>query len=267
MTGNKRKNHTANYGDFFLHLSIQQGAKTVKELTESEKKRYQRQILIPSIGESGQEKIAAARVLVAGAGGLGSPVLYYLAAAGIGTIGIADPDNVEISNLQRQILYCTDDIGRQKASSAAEKITALNPGIKALALPFRLDNNNIDRILAEFDLVVDCSDNFRTRYVLSDASIRAAKPMVYGAVFQFFGQVSVFNYKNGPSYRDLYPGEAETEDLSAGTIPGIIGALPGIVGSFEVCETLKIITGIGDVLSGKLLQIDALNLHLEVMSF
>jgi len=234
--------------------------------SDIEKKRYQRQLIIPSIGEAGQKKLNNAKVLVAGAGGLGSPLLYYLAAAGVGVIGVADPDLVDLSNLQRQILYSTGDIGRQKAEAAVEKLAALNPGIELRAYPFRLTEKNIDEILSGYDFLVDCTDNFHARYLLSDATLKAGKPMVYGAVFQFFGQVSVFNYRNGPSYRTLFPEEMNMPEGPETDPPGVIGALPGIIGSFEACEAIKIILGSGDVLSGKLLQIDALNLHIEMIS-
>jgi len=236
-------------------------------LSELETIRYQRQLMIPAVGEAGQEKLQKARVLVVGAGGLGSPVLLYLAAAGVGTIGIVDSDTVDLSNLQRQILYTTKDIGLPKAVRAAEKLAELNPGVTLNPYRLRLEADNVDEILSGYDLAVDCCDNYPTRYLLSDATLRAGKPMVYGAVYQFFGQASVFNYMNGPSYRTLFPGELNAAEMAAGSPPGVIGVLPGIIGSVQASETVKIILGQGEVLSGRLLQIDALNFRVEIISF
>jgi adenylyltransferase/sulfurtransferase len=235
-------------------------------LTKDDYDRYQRQLIIPDIGEAGQEKLKQARVLVTGAGGLGSPVVMYLAAAGVGTIGIVDFDKVSVSNLQRQVLYVTGDIGRVKAEAAAERISLLNPLIKVLKYPVRLTVENATELMAGYDIAVDCSDNFATRYLISDASRIAGIPMVYGAVYQFMGQVSVFNYKGGPSYRDLFPEEIHLSGDNKTNPPGVIGVLPGIIGSVQACEVIKIITGAGDILSGRLLQIDALSLRAEFIS-
>ncbi|MBE0666665.1 MAG: HesA/MoeB/ThiF family protein [Bacteroidales bacterium] len=236
-------------------------------MNKNEAIRYNRQLIIPAVGEKGQEKLGQARVLVVGAGGLGSPVLMYLAAAGVGTIGIVDSDAVDLSNLQRQILYTTEDIGLPKAETAAKKLMALNPGITLKTYSFRLTNENVNEVLTDYDIAVDCCDNFPTRYILSDAAKSADKPMVYGAVYQFFGQVSVFNYNNGPSYRTLFPEEVKAAEMAAGIPPGVIGVLPGMIGSIEAAETIKIILGEGEVLSGRLLQIDALNFRVEIISF
>jgi len=235
-------------------------------LTKDDYDRYQRQLIIPDIGEAGQEKLKQARVLVTGAGGLGSPVVMYLAAAGVGTIGIVDFDKVSVSNLQRQVLYVTGDIGRVKAEAAAERISLLNPLIKVLQYPVRLTVENATELMAGYDIAVDCSDNFATRYLISDASRIAGIPMVYGAVYQFMGQASVFNYKGGPSYRDLFPEEMHLSGNNKTDPPGVIGALPGIIGSVQACEVIKIITGAGDILTGRLLQIDALSLRAEFIS-
>jgi len=237
------------------------------KLTKDEAARYHRQLIIPAVGEAGQRKLKEARVLVVGAGGLGSPVLMYLTAAGVGTVGIVDSDSVDLSNLQRQVLYNTKDIGLPKAATAAEKLIALNPGVTLNTYPVRLTEENVDEILCGYDLAIDCCDNYPTRYLLSDATARASKPMVYGAVYQFFGQASVFNYKNGPSYHTLFPEEPVTADMTAVSPPGVIGVLPGIIGSFEAAEAIKIILGEGDVLSGRLLQIDALNFRVEIITF
>jgi molybdopterin/thiamine biosynthesis adenylyltransferase len=235
-------------------------------LTNDDLKRYQRQIVIPAVGEAGQEKLKGARVLVTGAGGLGSPVLMYLAAAGVGTIGIIDSDEVSTSNLQRQVLYVTGDITRLKAEAASERISLLNPLITVRSYPVRLTEENANELLGGYDIAVDCSDNFATRYLLSDATRNIGIPMVYGAVYQFMGQASVFNYKGGPSYRDLFPEELHLSGDNKTDPPGVIGALPGIIGSVQACEVIKIITGAGEVLTGRLLQVDALPFRVEIIS-
>jgi len=235
-------------------------------LTIGEKTRYHRQLIVPGIGENGQEMMKKASVLVIGAGGLGSPVLMYLAAAGVGRIGIVDSDEVSTSNLQRQILYVTDDVTRPKAEVATEKLRHINPHITAIPYPVRFTEENADRLVAEFDIAVDCCDNYSTRYVLNDSTSRAGKPMVYGAVSEFMGQASVFNWKGGPSYRDLYPEEMHPASADKSGPPGVVGPLPGIIGAVQACEVIKIITGAGDVLSGRLLQVDALNMRTEIIS-
>ena len=235
-------------------------------LTNEEKTRYHRQLIVPEIGESGQELLKKSSVLVIGAGGLGSPVLMYLAAAGVGRIGIVDSDEVSTGNLQRQVLYVTDDVTRSKAEAAAEKLRHINPHITAIPYPERFTEENADRILAEYDIAVDCCDNYSTRYVLNDATLRAGKPMVYGAVSEFMGQASVLNFRGGPSYRDLYPEEMHLTSGERPGPPGVVGPLPGIIGAVQACEVIKIITGAGDVLSGRLLQVDALNLRTDIIS-
>ena len=236
-------------------------------LTHEEESRYQRQLIIPSVGPAGQEKLKRAKVMVVGAGGLGSPVLMYLAAAGVGTLGIVDPDEVRVSNLQRQILYITDDITRPKAEAAAEKISLINPLVTASAYPVRLGEDNAVDLLKGYDIAVDCTDNIASRYILSDATRTAGIPMVYGAVSQFMGQVTVFNYMGGPSYSDLFPEEMRRASDPDASETGVIGVLPGIIGSYQACEVIKIITGAGEILSGRLIQIDALNLRSEIISF
>ena len=235
-------------------------------LTNEEKTRYHRQLIVPEIGESGQELLKKSSVLVIGAGGLGSPVLMYLAAAGVGRIGIVDSDEVSTGNLQRQVLYVTDDVTRSKAEAAAEKLRHINPHVTAIPYPERFTEENADRILAEYDIAVDCCDNYSTRYVLNDATLRAGKPMVYGAVSEFMGQASVLNFRGGPSYRDLYPEEMHLTSGERPGPPGVVGPLPGIIGAVQACEVIKIITGAGDVLSGRLLQVDALNLRTDIIS-
>ncbi len=235
-------------------------------LTHEEENRYRRQLIIPEVGVPGQEKLQKAHVIVIGAGGLGSPVLMYLAAAGVGTIGIIDHDEVRTSNLQRQIMYVTGDIARLKAETAAERLTHLNPLVDARPYAVRFDEANAVELLRGYEIAVDCSDNYDTRYLINDATRDAGIPMIYGAVSQFMGQVSVFNYRGGPQYRDLYPEETRTAADANPSEQGVIGALPGIIGSYQACEVIKIITGAGDVLSGRLLQIDALNLRTEIIS-
>jgi molybdopterin/thiamine biosynthesis adenylyltransferase len=234
-------------------------------LTDDEKTRYHRQLIIPSVGTAGQEKISKARVLVVGAGGLGSPLLMYLAAAGVGTIGIIDPDVVTVDNLQRQIIYTTRDIGLPKAATAAEHISMLNPLIKVQPYITAFTEVNAASLLSGYDVTADCSDNYTTRYLLSDVTRNAGIPLVYGAVHQFMGQVSVFNYKGGPSYRTLFPEEMSASDDNETDPPGIIGPLPGIIGSVQACEIIKIIIGAENILAGRLLQIDAMNLRAEII--
>ena len=235
-------------------------------LTHEEENRYLRQLIIPEVGVAGQEKLQKAHVLVIGAGGLGSPVLMYLAAAGVGTIGLVDNDEVRTSNLQRQVLYATEDITRLKVEAAAERLSRLNPLIEVRQYAVRFDAVNSEELLRGYEVAVDCSDNYATRYLLNDATRAAGIPMVYGAVSQFMGQVSVFNYRGGPQYRDLYPEEMHQASDAGPSELGVIGVLPGIIGSYQACEVIKIITGAGEILSGRLLQIDALNLRSEIIS-
>jgi len=235
-------------------------------LTNDERIRYQRQLMVPDIGETGQKRLKRASVIVIGAGGLGSPVLMYLAAAGVGRIGIVDSDEVSTSNLQRQILYTSDDITKPKAETAAGRLRLINPHVDVTAYPVRFTDENALSIIAGYDIAVDCTDNYSTRYILSDATLHAGIPMVYGAVREFMGQVSVFNYRGGPSYRDLYPEEMHATSGEKPGPPGVMGPLPGIIGAVEAAEVIKIITGSGDVLSGRLLQADMLNLRIDIIS-
>jgi adenylyltransferase/sulfurtransferase len=236
-------------------------------LEKEELKRYNRQIILPELGMDGQQKLKQARVLIVGAGGLGCPVLQYLVAAGIGVIGIVDDDLVDISNLHRQILYNINDIGFNKAEVAKEKLQLLNPHVRIISHPERLTEHNSFFIFSGYDLVIDGSDNFPTRYLVNDTCVALNKPLVFGSIFKFEGQVSVFNYQSDPNYRDLFP-EAPT----GGEVPncadiGVIGVLPGIVGTFMANEVIKIICGIGDVLSGKLLTINALDVSVSLFKF
>jgi molybdopterin/thiamine biosynthesis adenylyltransferase/rhodanese-related sulfurtransferase len=236
-------------------------------LSSKEQSRYSKQIILPEIGIAGQERLCAARVLVIGAGGLGCPVLQYLAAAGVGTIGIADGDTIDISNLQRQVLYTEAEIGQQKAAVAAAKLRALNPGITITTYPFFADSTNILELIRGYDIVVDGSDNFETRYLVNDACVMLNKPMVSGAIYKFEGQVSVFNYNNGPTYRCIFPEPPNAEDSPNCADIGVIAALPGIIGTIQANEVIKMITGIGEVLSGKLLVIDTLTMNTHTFNF
>ena len=235
-------------------------------LTHEEEARYQRQLIIPGIGSEGQLRLKKAKVIVIGAGGLGSPVLMYLAAAGVGRIGIVDSDEVSTSNLQRQILYTSDDITKSKAETAAGRLRLMNPHLEVTAYPVRFTYENAASLLAGYDVAVDCTDNYSTRYILSDATLQAGIPMVYGAVREFMGQASVFNYSGGPSYRDLYPEEMHPASGEKPGLPGVMGPLPGMIGSIQACEVIKIITGTGEVLSGRLLQADLINLRIDIIS-
>ncbi|WP_109302363.1 HesA/MoeB/ThiF family protein [Aquimarina sp. AU474] len=228
--------------------------------------RYHRQIILSEIGTSGQNKLSASKVLVIGAGGLGCPALQYLTAAGIGTIGIIDFDTVEASNLHRQILYGENSIGKNKAIAAKDRLVDLNPDITINVYPEKLTTKNALSLFAAYDIILDGTDNFSTRYLVNDACVITGKPLAYGAIFKFEGQVAVFNYKNGPTYRCLFP-----EPPKAGSVPscseiGVLGVLPGIIGSMQANEVLKIILGIGDVLNGKLLMYDCLSTRFSSFS-
>ncbi|PCJ97132.1 MAG: dinucleotide-utilizing protein [Flavobacteriaceae bacterium] len=236
-------------------------------LTAEESKQYSRHLLLNEIGEVGQLKLKKAKVLVIGAGGLGCPVLQYLAAAGVGAIGIVDDDSVEQSNLQRQILFNHEDIGKNKARIAAEKLSVLNPFIKFDVYPERLNKDNALTLFANYDIIVDGTDNFQSRYLINDAAILTNKPVVFGSIFKFAGQVSVFNYKNGPSYRCLYPNPPKEGSVPNCSDIGVLGVLPGIIGALQANEVLKMICGIGKVLSGTLLTYDALGVQQQLFSF
>lgn len=228
--------------------------------------RYSRQLLLSEVGKDGQEKLNAARVLVIGAGGLGCPILQYLAGAGIGTIGIIDHDVVSISNLHRQILYGSSTIGQNKALAAKARLTDLNPDIQINAYPEQLDTKNALSLFEQYDIIVDGSDNFTTRYLVNDACIITGKPLVYGAIYKFKGQVAVFNYKHGPSYRCLFPQPPSPGDAPSCSEIGVIGVLPGIIGTLQANEAIKIILGVGDVLSGKLYLFDTLSMQANTIT-
>lgn len=218
--------------------------------------RYERQTMLPEIGTEGQARLQAAKVLIVGVGGLGSPIALYLAGAGVGTIGLVDDDEVSISNLQRQVLYSEEELGDLKAVCAAMRLTALNSTITVNACPGRLSPDNARKLIGQYDIVVDGCDNFATRYLINDVCVELNKPYVYGAICGFEGQVSVFNYGNiRKTYRDLYPDE-QAMLLLPPPDKGVVGVTPAITGSVEATEVLKIICGFGEVLAGKLWTID-----------
>jgi len=231
------------------------------ELTAEEMARYARHLILPEVGMEGQQKLKAARVLCVGTGGLGSPLALYLAAAGVGTLGLVDFDRVDASNLQRQILHSTHDIGRSKLDSAAEKLAALNPCVKIVKHETMLTSANALGILSGYDMVADGTDNFPTRYLVNDACVLAGKPNVYASIFRFEGQASVFATPEGPCYRCLYP-----EPPPPGMVPscaegGVLGILPGLLGVIQATEAIKLILGAGEPLIGRLLLVDALTMR------
>lgn len=228
-------------------------------LSPEEKEIYARHLLLDEVGSEGQLKLKKASVLVIGAGGLGCPVLQYICAAGVGKIGIADHDTVDKSNLQRQILYSYSSIGKSKAEQAKERLQGLNPFTEIITYNSGVNTDNILDIIPEYDIVVDCTDNYQTRYLVNDTCVLTNKPMVYGAIHKFEGQISVFNHNDGPSYRCLYPELPKPESISNCSESGVIGVLPGIVGTLQANEVIKMIVGIGTPLSGKLLLFSALN--------
>jgi len=229
-----------------------------RTLNEAQTKRYSRHLLVPEVGEQGQIKLLDSRVLLIGAGGLGSPAAYYLAAAGVGTIGIIDADVVDDSNLQRQILHNTKRIGQYKADSARETIEALNPDVKVITHIERLDESNVARIIADYDVILDGTDNFPTRYLLNDAALIANKPVVHGSVFRFEGQLTVFKPYEGPCYRCLYPEPPPAALAPSCAEAGVLGVLPGVIGLLQATETIKLLLGIGDPLVGRMMTYDAL---------
>lgn len=242
------------------------------DFTNEELARYHRHIIIPQFGIEGQTRLKAAKVLVVGAGGLGSPLLLYLAAAGVGRIGLVDFDVVEDSNLHRQVLFGVEDVGKLKVEAARARLLSLNPYIDIETFPVRLTAQNAPEIMQNFDVVADGADNFQTRYLVNDSCILLGKTNVYASIFQFDGQVSVFNYAfpdgtRGPNYRDLFP-----EPPPPGTVPscaegGVLGVLPGIIGSIQALETIKVLTGIGEPLAGKLFTFDALTFQTRILKF
>src|SRR5213595_2513577 len=231
------------------------------ELTVDEVRRYSRHLIIPDVGMTGQKRLKNAKVLVVGAGGLGSPALLYLAAAGVGTLGIVDFDVVDESNLQRQIIHGQSDVGRPKAESARDSILEINPLVNVVVHNTRLDNDNVMEIFSQYDLIVDGTDNFATRYMVNDACVLLGKPYVWGSIYRFDGQASVFWAEHGPCYRCLYP-----EPPPPGMVPscaegGVLGVLCASIGSIQVNEAIKLLTGIGEPLIGRLMIYDALEME------
>jgi adenylyltransferase/sulfurtransferase len=223
--------------------------------------RYSRHFLLDEVGEKGQRKLLRSKVLLIGAGGLGSPTALYLAAAGVGTIGLMDADVVDVSNLQRQVLHTTADVGKPKVESGARTLTALNPDVNVIRLPERITVDNALDIVSEYDVIVDGSDNFGTRYLVNDACYLAGKPHVHGSIFQFEGMASVFAPNRGPCYRCIYPSPPPAGLVPSCAEAGVLGVLPGIVGVVQATETVKLLLGIGDPLIGRLLTYDALGMR------
>ena len=235
-------------------------------LAQAELVRYSRHLILPDVGVPGQEKLKAARVLLIGAGGLGSPAALYLAAAGVGTLGLVDFDNVDITNLQRQILHGTKDVGRPKLQSARERIADVNPHVRLETYETALTSKNALDIFSGYDIVVDGTDNFATRYLVNDACVLQGKPNVYGSIFRFEGQASVFALPDGPCYRCLFP-----EPPPPGLVPscaegGVLGVLPGLVGTIQATEAIKLIVGVGEPLAGRLLLIDTLGMQFRTVN-
>jgi sulfur-carrier protein adenylyltransferase/sulfurtransferase len=228
-------------------------------LTPEQKVRYSRHLLIPEVGAQGQAKLLESKVLLIGAGGLGSPAMLYLAAAGVGTLGIVDFDVVDLSNLQRQVVHANDRIGTKKTESAARTIAGLNPDVRVVAHEEMLTDANVDRLIAGYDVILDGTDTFETRYTLNDAAVRARIPVVHASVFRFEGQLTVFIPFEGPCYRCLYPTPPPPELAPGCSVAGVLGVVPGTMGLLQATEVIKVLLGIGDTLAGRLLIYDALD--------
>jgi len=235
-------------------------------LTFDEEYRYSRHLVLPGVGMAGQERLRRARVLIVGAGGLGSPAALYLAAAGVGTIGIADADTVDVGNLQRQVLHRTADAGRLKVESAADALRALNPLVEVRPIPERIAAANALERLAGYDAVVDGTDNFPARYLLNDACALLGLPLVFGSIFRFEGQAAVFDVRRGPCYRCLFPEPPPPESVPTCAEGGVLGALPGMIGAVQANETLKLLLDIGEPLIGRLLLLDALAMRFRELT-
>ncbi len=228
-------------------------------LSQQQKQRYSRHLLIPEVGVAGQARLLDSKVLLIGAGGLGSPAMLYLAAAGVGTIGVVDFDTVDLSNLQRQVVHTTDRVGRRKTESAAETVRALNPDVTFVPHEEMLTGDNVERLIAGYDVVLDGTDTFETRYVLNDAAVRAGIPVVHASVFRFEGQLTVFKPFAGPCYRCLYPTPPPPELAPGCSVAGVLGVVPGTMGLLQATEGLKLLLNIGEPLVGRLLIYDALD--------
>ena len=246
-------------------MPIGRPASDLPQLTQAEILRYSRHLIIPDVGVEGQRRLKAARVLMVGAGGLGSPIGLYLAAAGVGTLGLVEFDAVDVTNLQRQVIHGTKDVGRPKVASARERIEDLNPHVEVVPHEAMLTSENALEIIRQYDMVVDGTDNFATRYLVNDACVLLGKPNVYGSIFRFEGQSTIFCTEHGPCYRCLYP-----EPPPPGLVPscaegGVLGVLPGLLGLIQATETVKWIIGAGDPLVGRLLLVDALGMHFRTV--
>ena len=250
----------------FLCLIIATTPKMKINLNEIELQRYHRNILLPELGEEGQLKLKSAKVLVVGAGGLGSSVCMHLVAAGVGRVGIMDHDVVEISNLQRQLLYSHPDLGESKALKACEKLADQNPFVEVVAYDFKMTDENASKLISEYDLIIGALDNSATRYLIDSVCQQMGKPYIHGAVSQFDGQLGVFNYKGSPSYRALFP-DPPINDFERIQDKGILSPVAGTVGSLQALEALKIILHVGDVLAGRLLIVDFLKMRFTTMQF
>ena len=240
--------------------------RTSTGLSQEEVLRYSRHLILPEVGAEGQARLKNARVLLVGAGGLGSPAALYLAAAGVGTLGVVDADRVDASNLQRQVLHGTSDVGRPKTESAADRLREINPHVEVVGFSERLTSANGLDMLRPFDVIVDGSDNFPTRYLVNDACVLLGKPDIYGAIFRFDGQASVFGSKGGPCYRCLFADPPPPDLVPSCAEAGVLGVLPGIIGSIQAAEAIKLILGIGESLAGRLLLFDALKLEFRELA-
>ena len=236
-------------------------AGTLPELSHDEIRRYSRHLILDDVGVAGQRRLKGAKVLCIGSGGLGSPALMYLSAAGVGTIGVVDDDVVDESNLQRQIIHSTDAVGQPKVESAEARMTQINPHVQLRTHPFRLTAENALEVIGQYDLVVDGCDNFPTRFLVNDACVILGKPLVYGAIQKFEGQVSVFNFDGGPNYRDLFSEPPPPGQVPSCAEAGVLGVLPGVIGCMQATEAIKIILGKGTSLSGRLLLYDAMRMR------
>ena len=235
-------------------------------LSADQMNRYKRHLLLPEVGVEGQKQLLDSKVLLLGAGGLGSPAALYLAAAGVGTIGIVDMDEVDASNLQRQILHNIDRIGDRKVDSAKKSLTMLNPDVNVVTYDTRLSAANIVDIISGYDVVVDGADNFPSRYLLNDASVKLGIPVVHGSIFRFEGMVSVFDPKHGPTYRDMVPEPPPAELAPSCAEAGVLGVLPGIIGSIQALETIKLLLGLGEPLIGRILSVDTTEMEFRVFN-
>jgi molybdopterin/thiamine biosynthesis adenylyltransferase/rhodanese-related sulfurtransferase len=235
-------------------------------LSKEQKQRYSRHLLMPEVGAEGQAKLLQSKVLLIGAGGLGAPAMLYLAAAGVGTLGIVDFDTVDLSNLQRQVIHTNDRVGRKKTDSAAESVNALNPDVKVIPYEEMLTEENVERLIAGYDVILDGTDTFETRYTLNDAAVRARIPVVHASVYRFEGQLTVFQPYEGPCYRCLYPTPPPPELAPGCSVAGVLGVVPGTMGMLQATEVLKLLLGIGDSLAGRLLIYDALDASFQELT-